>query len=104
MVSSSLDRAVYQTTTLRDQDVSLLRSRPEVRPGSGVFRSRLVRRGDAKERRLGKRPSDEHDPDRKFCRNGPHEARTITRLVGPIPAKLSVGIMFVGRPFAGMGP
>src|SRR4030081_3977134 len=26
-------------------------------------------------------------------------ARGGTRLVGPIPAKLSVGIMFVGRPF-----
>jgi amidase len=27
-------------------------------------------------------------------------ARDGTRLVGPNPAKLSVGIMFVGRPFA----
>ena len=27
-------------------------------------------------------------------------ARDGTRLVGPIPAKLSIGIMFVGRPFA----
>ena len=38
----------------------------------------LVRRSDPKERRLGKRPSEEHYPERKFCRNGPHQARTTT--------------------------
>ena len=79
MVSSLLDRAVYQTATPRDQKVSLLRHRSEVRWRDAVFCSRLVRRGDAKEHRLGKRPSDEHDPDRKLCWNGPNEARTITR-------------------------
>src|SRR5262249_34367096 len=51
-------------------------NRSEVRRRNPVSGCGLVGRSDAKERRLGKRPSEEHDPDRKFGRNGPHQART----------------------------
>jgi len=58
-------------------DVSLLRHRAEVGRRNAVFCSRLVCRGYAKERRLGKRSSEEHDPKRKLFRNGPHQACTV---------------------------
>src|ERR1700722_16912783 len=48
----------------------------EVRRWNAVFCCSLIRRSDAKECRLGKRPSEEHDPERKFCRNWPDQART----------------------------
>src|SRR5436189_135455 len=53
-------------------------NRSEVWRRNAVFCCCLVRRSDPKERRLGKRPSEEHDPEWKFCRNGPHQARTTT--------------------------
>src|SRR5262249_32009510 len=51
-------------------------NRSEVRRRNAVLCGCLVGRSDAEERWLGKGPSEEHDPERKFCRNRPHEART----------------------------
>jgi hypothetical protein len=45
------------------------RNRAEVRRPNAVFCCRLVGRSDSKQRRLGKGPCDEHDPEWKFRRN-----------------------------------
>jgi hypothetical protein len=52
-------------------------NRSEVGWRNAVLCCCLVRRSDPKERRLRKRSSEEHDPERKLCRNGPHQARAI---------------------------
>ena len=41
-----------------------------------MLRRCFVGRSDPQQRRLGKRPAEEHDPHRKFCRNGPNQAHT----------------------------
>jgi len=50
--------------------------RPEVGRRNAVLRRCFVGRSDPQQRRLGKRPAEEHDPHRKFCRNGPNQAHT----------------------------
>src|SRR5437867_9481425 len=53
-----------------------LRKRPKVGWRNAVFRCGLICRGNPKERWLGKRPSEEHNPHGKLCRNGACQART----------------------------
>jgi hypothetical protein len=61
----------------RDQDtLDCAHVRSEVGRWNAVFRCCLVGRSDPEQRRLGKRPADEHDPHWKLCRNGPDQTRT----------------------------
>src|SRR5882672_745844 len=52
-------------------------NRAEVGWRDAVFRCGLVGGSDLQERRLRKRAAEEHDPKRKFCRDGADQARTI---------------------------